>query len=94
MLVVLLSMTIASYILSQQKYNNLIDNFHNIESSQARMLAITTIGSATLMGCLINNGTVNRFRYAPDQDYLLKVKSDLLAQAQVLQQAQGNLSNT
>ncbi len=43
---------------------------------------------------MINNGTLNRYRYGSNQDYLAKMRSDLDLNAQILQQSQTNLSQT
>lgn len=80
-------MTIASFIFSKQKYDNLVDNFHNIQSSQARMQSVTSINTATRMSCLINNGTLNRFRYGATSDYFTKLKLDINEKAVTIQQA-------
>ena len=56
------------------------------------MKSITAINTATRFSCLINNGTVNRYRYGSGQDYLAKMKSDLNENAETMQKSQKNLS--
>ena len=93
-LVVLISMTIASFIFSKQKYAQLKENFYNIQSSQERMQAITGINTATRFCNLIQNGVVNRYRYGTGADFLLKMRNDLNVKAISLQEAQTKLSQT
>lgn len=56
------------------------------------MTSITTINTATRFSCLINNGTVNRYRYGATDDYLAKMKNDLNYYAEIMQASQKNLT--
>lgn len=63
-MVVLVAMTIASFMFSQQKYDQLKENFQSVQSSQVRMQSVTGINTATRFCMLMNNGMVNRYRYS------------------------------
>ena len=93
-MVVLIAMTISSFIFSKQKYSQLKENFQSIQASQKRMQSITGINTATRFCNLINNGTLIRDRYGNGSDFLLKMRDDLNQKAIDLQDAQTALSET
>lgn len=93
-MVVLIAMTIASFLFSQQKYDQLKENFKSVQHSQVRMQSVTSINTATRFCTLMNDGRVARARYGPNTDYLSKMRSDLNEMAQYLQNSQTNLSQT
>lgn len=65
-LLVLLAMTIASFIFSKQKNSQLQSNFYMIQASEQRMQSITTINSDTRACVLMQEEVMNRLRYGND----------------------------
>ena len=59
-LIVLIAMTLSSYILSKQKYDQLKENFHNIKASELRMQSIGGIGFSTSVCALVLEERIDR----------------------------------
>jgi hypothetical protein len=90
--IALLIITIVWYVYSKSIYSQLKDNIDNIHSSKKRMNSLTDIGANTRILAAMNVGRVNRTRGGRNYE---KFKRDqLLEAAQLIQEAQNNLSTT
>lgn len=80
-MVVLIAMTIASFMFSQQKYDQLKENFRSVQNSQLRMQSISGINNAARFCEMMNSGMVSQQRYGPGTDYLAQMRADLNTEA-------------
>jgi hypothetical protein len=71
--VILIAMTITSFLISKSKYDQLRENFLNVQHSQERMMSVSGINNAARFCQLINDGRVNRSRYGYGTDFFAKM---------------------